>query len=182
MPSGSPKAIVSFILRSRNEIDRNPGRGERHSDKQNLHFPPFYFYLIFFIIDEIDTPTRKERFIVPEFPNPFAGNVDRKVSKEELVQALRIDIAGELEAMFLYDAHAQATDDPLVRKVLMDIRDEEKAHVGELMALLRYLEPNWAEFLAEGDGEVREMMEELGITPSRPDSAPTVTVGSLIEK
>ncbi|MDO4786514.1 MAG: demethoxyubiquinone hydroxylase family protein [Fretibacterium sp.] len=119
---------------------------------------------------------------MPEFPNPFAGNVDRKVSKEELVQALRIDIAGELEAMFLYDAHAQATDDPLVRKVLMDIRDEEKAHVGELMALLRYLEPNWAEFLAEGDGEVREMMEELGITPSRPDSAPTVTVGSLIEK
>ena len=59
---------------------------------------------------------------MPDFPNPFSGNVDRKVNKEELVQALRVDIAGELEAMFLYDAHAQATDDPLVRKVLMDIR------------------------------------------------------------
>lgn len=119
---------------------------------------------------------------MPDFPNPFSGNVDRKVNKEELVQALRIDIAGELEAMFLYDAHAQATDDPLVRKVLMDIRDEEKAHVGELMTLLRYLEPNWAEFLAEGEGEVLEVMEELGLTSSKPDSSSTATVGSLIEK
>ena len=111
---------------------------------------------------------------MPDFPNPFSGNVDRKVNKEELVQALRVDIAGELEAMFLYDAHAQATDDPLVRKVLMDIRDEEKAHVGELMTLLRYLEPNWSEVL--------EFMEELGITPPNQDAAPGSTVGSLIEK
>ena len=125
---------------------------------------------------------RKERFAVPDFPNPFPGNVDRKINKEELVQALRVDIAGELEAMFLYDAHAQATDDPLVRKVLMDIRDEEKAHVGELMTLLRYLEPNWSEFLAEGEGEVLEVMEELGITPPKQDTAPGSTVGSLIEK
>ena len=34
---------------------------------------------------------------MPDFPNPFSGNVDRKVNKEELVQALRVDIAGELE-------------------------------------------------------------------------------------
>ena len=119
---------------------------------------------------------------MPDFPNPFSGNVDRKVNKEELVQALRVDIAGELEAMFLYDAHAQATDDPLVRKVLMDIRDEEKAHVGELMTLLRYLEPNWSDFLAEGEGEVLEVMEEFGITPPKQDTAPGSTVGSLIEK
>ena len=119
---------------------------------------------------------------MPNFPDPFAGNVERKMSREELVQALRIDIAGELEAMFLYDAHAQATDDPLVRKVLMDIRDEEKAHVGELMTLLRYLEPNWAEFLAEGEGEVLEVMEELGIVPQKPAADSAATVGSLIEK
>ena len=119
---------------------------------------------------------------MPNFPDPFAGNVERKMSREELVQALRIDIAGELEAIFLYDAHAQATDEPLARKVLMEIRDEEKAHVGELMTLLRYLEPNWSDFLAEGEGEVLEVMEELGIAPSKQDAAPGSTVGSLIEK
>ena len=36
---------------------------------------------------------------MPDFPNPFSDNVDRKVNKEELVQALRVDIAGELEAL-----------------------------------------------------------------------------------
>ena len=39
------------------------------------------------------------------FPNPFAGNVSRKMSNAELMQALRFDISGELEAIFLYDAH-----------------------------------------------------------------------------
>ena len=29
---------------------------------------------------------------MPDFPNPFSGNVDRKVNKKELVQALRVDI------------------------------------------------------------------------------------------
>ena len=37
---------------------------------------------------------------MPSFPNPFAGNVDRKMTNTELMQALRIDIAGELEAIF----------------------------------------------------------------------------------
>ena len=29
---------------------------------------------------------------MPSFPNPFAGNVDRKMTNAELMQALRIDI------------------------------------------------------------------------------------------
>ncbi len=66
--------------------------------------------------------------IISEFTNPFVGNSERKVSKDELIQAIRIDIASELEAMFLYEAHAMATDDELVKKVLKDIRDEEKEH------------------------------------------------------
>ena len=98
-----------------------------------------------------------------EFANPFSGNCDRKLSKEELIQAVRIDIAAELEAMYLYDAHAMATDDLLVKKVLEDIRDEEKAHAGELLALMRYLDPKAAEFLFDGHGEVREAMEDLGM-------------------
>ncbi|HOQ14320.1 MAG TPA: demethoxyubiquinone hydroxylase family protein [Bacillota bacterium] len=115
---------------------------------------------------------------MPNFPNPFQGNVDRKMSKAELIQALRIDIAGELEAIFLYDAHVLATDDPVAKKVLADIRDEEKAHVGELMSLLRYLDPNEAEHFASGEGEVKEMLEELGITEPNISGS---SVGSLLE-
>ena len=100
---------------------------------------------------------------MPSFAGPFTGNVDRKITTTELIQAIRIDIASELEAIYLYDAHAHATDDPLAKKVLMDIRDEEKEHVGELLTLMRTLDPDFAGFLSEGEGEVKEMMEGLGI-------------------
>lgn len=115
------------------------------------------------------------------FANPFAGNIPRKITKEELIQAIRLNIAGELEAIFVYDAHVQATDDPLAKKVLADIRDEEKAHVGELMTLLHQLDPEEAKHFAEGQEEVKEMLEQLNITtPKSPSDKPESTIGSLI--
>ncbi|QAT50277.1 ubiquinone biosynthesis protein COQ7 [Caproiciproducens sp. NJN-50] len=121
---------------------------------------------------------------MPAFANPFSGNVERKLSDEELVQAIRLDIAGELEAIYLYDAHVQATDNVTAQTVLADIRDEEKAHVGELMTLLRTLDPKEAELFSSGESEVREMLENLGIAepttgPAASDQKPTV--GNLLE-
>ncbi|MDL2220768.1 demethoxyubiquinone hydroxylase family protein [Eubacteriales bacterium OttesenSCG-928-N14] len=115
---------------------------------------------------------------MPAFANPFSGNVEKKLSKGELLQALRIDIAGELEAIYLYDAHVMATTDPVVKKVLADIRDEEKEHCGELLALMRYLQPDLEGLLQEGAGEVKTMMAELGI--EEPNLG-EITVGSLNE-
>ncbi|HHY64187.1 MAG TPA: ubiquinone biosynthesis protein COQ7 [Clostridiaceae bacterium] len=120
------------------------------------------------------------------FANPFAGNVPRKMTREELIQAIRLNIAGELEAIYVYDAHVQATDDPVAKKVIADIRDEEKAHVGELMTLLRHLDPEEAEHFAEGEEEVREMLQELNFignsTEKNSESKPESTIGSLIGK
>lgn len=122
---------------------------------------------------------------MPNFANPFSGNVPRKISKEELIQAVRLDIAGELEAIFVYDAHVQATDDPRAKKILGDIRDEEKAHVGELMELLRILDPKEGKFFEEGVEEVKELMEELaaeeGKIPEEKKDHLRKTVGSLLE-
>ncbi len=124
---------------------------------------------------------------MPNFANPFQGNVNRKLTREELLQAIRLNIAGELEAIYIYDAHVQATDDPVAKKVIGDIRDEEKAHVGELMALLKYLDPEEANHFAAGEGEVQEMLEELGLTgestaDQKKITAAQSTVGSLIQK
>lgn len=122
---------------------------------------------------------------MPSFANPFQGNVNRKMSNAELMQALRLDIAGELEAIFLYDAHYLATDDPAAKAVLADIRDEEKVHMGELITLMRYLDPKEAALFLDGEGEVKELLEKLGITGSAPASpAPAAgpTVGSLVEE
>lgn len=123
---------------------------------------------------------------MPNFANPFQGNVNRKMTKEELIQAVRLNIAGELEAIYVYDAHVQATDNPIAKKVIGDIRDEEKAHVGELMALLRILDPEEAEHFASGEDEVKEMLEELGLIEAEGNNLKYQpagpTVGGLIEK
>lgn len=98
------------------------------------------------------------------FANPFQGNVERKLTKEELIQAIRLDIASELEAIYIYDAHVQATDDVMAKKVVSDIRDEEKVHVGELMTLLRVLDPKELELFNSGEVEVKEMLGKFGIS------------------
>ena len=100
---------------------------------------------------------------MPGIANPFVALVPRKMTKQELVQAVRVEIAGELEAQLLYEAHAAATDDEVARKVFLDIADEEKEHMGELLALLQHLAPQEANHIAEGVGEVQGMMEDLGI-------------------
>ena len=122
---------------------------------------------------------------MPAFANPFQGNVERKLTKEEWIQAVRLDIAGELEARYLYDAHVQATDDEIAKKVISDIRDEEKAHVGELMTLLRILDPQEAEHLMSGEQEVKEMLAELEATSRDKVYAEVAktadTIGSLMK-
>lgn len=120
---------------------------------------------------------------MPSFANPFQANVPRKMTKQELIQAIRLDIAGELEAIYIYDAHVQATDIELAKKVIGEIRDEEKAHVGELMTLLNALDPEEAAHFASGKAEVQEMMEELGLAASPTGGdAGSGTVGSLLDK
>ena len=120
---------------------------------------------------------------MPNFANPFQGNVDRKISHAELMQALRLDIAGELEAIYLYDAHYQATDDPAAKAVLADIRDEEKVHIGELITLMNHLDAKETELFLDGEAEVKELLKSLAMTGSPAAfSADGPTVGSLIDK
>lgn len=100
---------------------------------------------------------------MPSFAEPFVGQSPEPLSKEALIQAIRLDLASELEAMFLYEAHAQASADEFVAAQLRDIRDEEMAHFGELVALLRYLDPDTTDLFLEGQGEVIEEAKKRGI-------------------
>jgi len=93
-----------------------------------------------------------------ELGNPFIGTVPRKISKEELVQSLRVDMAGELEAIIGYDAHVMAAEDERIKKVLSAIRDEEKQHVGELMSLIQMLDSKETEYFNKGTAEVSELL------------------------
>ncbi|EKE02421.1 MAG: hypothetical protein ACD_20C00391G0015 [uncultured bacterium] len=98
---------------------------------------------------------------MPEFSSPFKGlNSDRKLTKGELMRAIRFSIAAEYEAVQIYMQIAESIDDELAKKVLIDVANEEKEHAGEFMRVLRELNPEEFEFYKNGEEEVEEMMKE----------------------
>ncbi|MBN2397561.1 MAG: rubrerythrin [Deltaproteobacteria bacterium] len=99
---------------------------------------------------------------MPEFCSPFTVmKGDRKLTREELIRAIRFMIAAEYEAIQLYQQTAESTDDKLAKEVLMDIADEEKEHAGEFLRLLRELDPKEEKFYKEGYEEVEEMIAKV---------------------
>lgn len=92
--------------------------------------------------------------------NPFVANVTKQMSSDELAQALRVDIAGELEAIIGYEAHAMATNDENAKKVLYHIADEERMHVGELQQLLYMYCPREAENNEKGKQKIQQQQAQ----------------------
>jgi len=98
---------------------------------------------------------------MPEFGTPFSGLAkDRKVTKEELIRAIRFMVAAEYEAIQLYMQLAESTDNELAKDVLKDIANEERVHAGEFLRLLKELAPDEEKFYAEGAEEVEEEIKK----------------------
>ena len=101
---------------------------------------------------------------MPEFVNPFTGMAPgRKLTDSELARALRLDLSAEEEAVHIYQAHADATNNELAKLVLLDIADEERVHVGEFQRLINILLKDEETFLADGANEVNEMAKGIEI-------------------
>jgi rubrerythrin len=118
---------------------------------------------------------------MPEFVNPFSGKVpDRKLTMQELIRAIRLDLSAEEEAIHTYMAHAEATDNPLARAVLIDIANEERVHVGEFARLISILTGDEDGFLRDGAGEVDAMAQKVsGAAPEPVVKKDETTIGSL---
>ncbi|MDD5482154.1 MAG: ferritin family protein [Kiritimatiellae bacterium] len=99
---------------------------------------------------------------MPEFGSSLSGLANnRKITKQELIRAIRFMIAAEYEAIQLYMQLAESTDNKLAVDVLRDIADEERVHAGEFLRLLRELAPDEEKFYAEGADEVEEEIRKL---------------------
>ena len=99
---------------------------------------------------------------MPDFGAPFSGLAsDRKLTKEELVRAIRFMVSAEYEAVQMYMQLAESTDNKLAIEVLKDIADEERVHAGEFLRLLKELAPNEEKFYTEGAKEVEEKIAKL---------------------
>jgi rubrerythrin len=122
-----------------------------------------------------------------DFGNPFAGvAADRKLTKSQLIRAIRFLIAAEYEAVQLYIQLRESIDEPLAQAVLTDIADEEKVHAGEFLALLKTLAPDEEGFYQQGAQEVAELrsslISDLSAEPVENEKAnkPAFTVGALL--
>ena len=89
-----------------------------------------------------------------DLTDPFVGLVPRKMSDEELARAIRLNVAAEVDAINLYAAHLEATDNEAARKILAHIIDEEKEHLAEFLELLKVLDPKQAQELGEAGAKV----------------------------
>lgn len=92
--------------------------------------------------------------------DPFIANVPRQMTADEVIQSLRVDLASEMEAIIGYEAHAAATDDERVKKVLHHIADEERQHVGELLQLMSILSPNDIEQTQKGVQAIQQQQQQ----------------------
>ncbi len=106
---------------------------------------------------------------MPEFGHPYAGlsKTDKKVSKDEVARFFRFTTAAEFEAIHLYEQIAdtlEATDKDeykLAIKVLRDVADEEREHVGEFMKVLKEIKPTEFDLYKDGEEEVEEIKKKL---------------------
>lgn len=99
---------------------------------------------------------------MPEFGSPFSGlSHGRKLTKAELIRAIRFLVAAEYEAVQMYMQLAESVDNKLAAEVLVDIADEERVHAGEFLRLLKELAPDEEKFYAEGAEEVEEEIKKL---------------------
>jgi len=94
-----------------------------------------------------------------QFIDPFPGMTPGdKLNARELARAIRQAIAAEHEAVHLYEAVADATDDERAKELLQDIANEEKVHVGELSALLEVVQKDEKEHVDEGRDEAKDAL------------------------
>lgn len=70
------------------------------------------------------------------------------------------DLVGELEAINQYGEHIKETDNKMVISTLAGIRGEEQIHVGELLALLYAMEPEFKIQVEKGMKEFAERKKD----------------------
>lgn len=90
--------------------------------------------------------------------NPLDYVKGRKFTKEEVVEALRIAIIAELDAVNLYLQFARMIEDENIRKLFEEVAREEKTHIGEFMHALKMLDREQAQELEKGAREVKEII------------------------
>src|SRR5690242_12753172 len=96
--------------------------------------------------------------MLPDMPqtNPFHSLAPgRKLSDVELARSIRLNIEAELDAINLYAAHLEATDNAEAKAILQHVMDEEREHAALFWQLIQRLDPAQAKHDAEAGEKYR---------------------------
>ena len=97
---------------------------------------------------------------MPDFATPFScKKSDRKLTKEELIRAIRFSIASEYEAIQLYEELEESIDNEDAKRLLNEIAGDEKVHVGNFLHLLNILSPDEENSYKEGCEEAIKVIK-----------------------
>ncbi len=88
--------------------------------------------------------------------NNYNSEITPSVMNFDTLQKARQDLIGEIQAVIEYDTHIHSTNDRVARKVWHSIKNEELVHIGELLGLLNYLDPEQKQFVQKGFAEFYE--------------------------
>lgn len=101
------------------------------------------------------------------FADPYLGDIENLNDWDQLLQALEIELAGELEAIFIYRAHLEKLDkNSWIYLVISDIMEEEKLHAEELQYCIERLQSEGGkkrnQAIDEVQGFIMDAMEMKG--------------------
>src|SRR6476659_6839407 len=105
--------------------------------------------------------------------NPFHSLVPRKLTDTELARSIRLNIEAELDAINLYAAHIDATDNEEAKAILNHVMDEEREHAALFWQLIERLDPAQAKHNLEASQKYR-----LIVTGASHDEIEAVGEGS----
>ena len=88
--------------------------------------------------------------------NNFNAELTTSVMNFDTLQKARADLMGEIQAVIEYDNHIHSTNDKVARQTWQHIKNEELAHIGELLGLLNYLDPDQVQYVEKGLAEFME--------------------------
>lgn len=92
---------------------------------------------------------------MPQTPPFHALTPDRKLSDTELARVIRLNLEAEMDAINLYAAHIDATDNEEAKAIIAHVMDEEREHAALFYMLIRRLDPRQAIHEAEASEKYR---------------------------
>ena len=84
-------------------------------------------------------------------------NIVHLNSPEKEKQLLRLAIIAETDAVNLYESMATHTENPLLKKLFLDVAREEKVHFGEFEEALELIDLEHEPAEEEGEEELEDM-------------------------